>query len=60
MLPEYTANVDAMGVLRILRMEKETRLYRPTTSELYGLVHEIPQKQTTSFYPRSPYAVAML
>ena len=64
--PEYTANADAIGVLRlleairILRMEKDTRFYQASTSELYGLVQEIPQKETTPFYPRSPYAVAKL
>ena len=64
--PEYTADVDAMGTLRILEairilsLEKKTRFYQASTSELYGLVHEIPQKETTPFYPRSPYAVAKL
>jgi len=64
--PEYTANSDALGVLRlleairILRLEKKTRFYQASTSELYGLVQEIPQKETTPFYPRSPYAVAKL
>ena len=64
--PEYTANADAIGVLRlleairILKIEKETRFYQASTSELYGLVQEIPQKETTPFYPRSPYAVAKL
>jgi GDPmannose 4,6-dehydratase len=64
--PEYTANADAIGVLRLLEairilgMEKETRFYQASTSELYGLVQEIPQKETTPFYPRSPYAVAKL
>jgi GDPmannose 4,6-dehydratase len=64
--PEYTADVDAMGTLRILEairilgMEKKTRFYQASTSELYGLVQEIPQKETTPFYPRSPYAVAKL
>ena len=64
--PEYTANADAIGVLRmlesirILGMEKETRFYQASTSELYGLVQENPQKETTPFYPRSPYAVAKL
>jgi GDPmannose 4,6-dehydratase len=64
--PEYTANADAIGVLRmleairILGMEKETRFYQASTSELYGLVQEVPQKETTPFYPRSPYAVAKL
>ncbi|WP_417658078.1 GDP-mannose 4,6-dehydratase [Pseudidiomarina aestuarii] len=62
--PEYTADVDAMGALRILEairilgLEKKTRFYQASTSELYGLVQEIPQKETTPFYPRSPYAVA--
>ena len=64
--PEYTADVDAMGTLRILeairilRMEKKTRFYQASSSELYGLVQESPQKETTPFYPRSPYAVAKL
>jgi GDPmannose 4,6-dehydratase len=64
--PEYTANSDAIGPLRILEairilgMEKKTRFYQASTSELYGLVQEIPQKETTPFYPRSPYAVAKL
>ena len=64
--PEYTADVDAMGTLRILEairilgMERKTRFYQASTSELYGLVQEIPQKETTPFYPRSPYAVAKL
>jgi len=64
--PEYTADVDGMGALRILEairilgMEKKTRFYQASTSELYGLVQEIPQKETTPFYPRSPYAVAKL
>ena len=64
--PEYTANSDALGVLRLLEairilgMEKRTRLYQASTSELYGLVQETPQKETTPFYPRSPYAVAKL
>jgi GDPmannose 4,6-dehydratase len=64
--PEYTANADALGVLRLLEairilgMENETRFYQASTSELYGLVQEIPQKETTPFYPRSPYAVAKL
>ena len=62
--PEYTADVDAMGTLRLLEairllgLEKKTRFYQASTSELYGLVQEIPQKETTPFYPRSPYAVA--
>ncbi|MBR1034075.1 GDPmannose 4,6-dehydratase [Bradyrhizobium japonicum] len=64
--PEYTGNADAIGVLRLLEairilgMEKETRFYQASTSELYGLVQEVPQKETTPFYPRSPYAVAKL
>src|SRR5438552_13589401 len=64
--PEYTANSDALGTLRLLEairmlgMEKETRFYQASTSELYGLVQETPQKETTPFYPRSPYAVAKL
>lgn len=64
--PEYTANSDALGALRvleairILRLERKTRFYQASTSELYGLVQEIPQKETTPFYPRSPYAVAKL
>ncbi|AMK75669.1 MULTISPECIES: GDP-mannose 4,6-dehydratase [Methylomonas] len=64
--PEYTADVDAIGTLRLLEairflgMEKATRFYQASTSELYGLVQEIPQKETTPFYPRSPYAVAKL
>jgi GDPmannose 4,6-dehydratase len=64
--PEYTANSDALGALRILEalrilgMEKTTRFYQASTSELYGLVQETPQKETTPFYPRSPYAVAKL
>ena len=64
--PEYTADVDAIGALRILEairilgLEKKTRYYQASTSELYGLVQEIPQKETTPFYPRSPYAVAKL
>jgi len=64
--PEYTADVDGMGTLRLLeavrflKMEKKTRFYQASTSELYGLVQEIPQKETTPFYPRSPYAVAKL
>ena len=62
--PEYTADVDAMGTLRILEairilgLEKKTRFYQASTSELYGLVQETPQRETTPFYPRSPYAVA--
>jgi len=64
--PEYTANSDALGALRtleairILGLEKKTRFYQASTSELYGLVQETPQKETTPFYPRSPYAVAKL
>ena len=64
--PEYTANADAIGTLRlleairILRLEKKTRFYQASTSELYGLVQEVPQKETTPFYPRSPYAAAKL
>jgi GDPmannose 4,6-dehydratase len=64
--PEYTADVDAMGALRLLeairflKLEKKTRYYQASTSELYGLVQEIPQKETTPFHPRSPYAVAKL
>lgn len=65
-LPEYTANVDALGTLRILEAVKtlgltdHTRIYQASTSELYGKVQEIPQSETTPFYPRSPYAVAKL
>jgi GDPmannose 4,6-dehydratase len=64
--PEYTANTDALGTLRLLEairiagLEKTTRFYQASTSELYGLVQETPQKETTPFYPRSPYAVAKL
>jgi len=64
--PEYTADVDAIGTLRLLEairflgMERKTRFYQASTSELYGLVQETPQKETTPFYPRSPYAVAKL
>lgn len=64
--PEYTANADAIGPLRILEavrllgMTKKTKIYQASTSELYGLVQEVPQKETTPFYPRSPYAVAKL
>ncbi|MHB8472408.1 MAG: GDP-mannose 4,6-dehydratase [Gammaproteobacteria bacterium] len=64
--PEYTANADGLGTLRILEairilgLEKKTRFYQASTSELYGLVQEAPQKETTPFYPRSPYAVAKL
>ena len=65
-IPEYTGNTDGLGVLRILEaikllgLEKKTRLYQASTSELYGKVQEIPQSETTPFYPRSPYAVAKL
>jgi len=65
-MPEYTANVDALGTLRLLEavricgLEKKTKFYQASTSELYGLVQEIPQKETTPFYPRSPYAVSKL
>ena len=64
--PEYTANADALGTLRLLEairilgMEKTTRFYQASTSELYGLVQEVPQRETTPFYPRSPYGVAKL
>lgn len=64
--PEYTADTDAVGTLRLLEairilgMEKTTRIYQASTSELYGLVQETPQKETTPFYPRSPYAVAKM
>lgn len=64
--PEYTANVDGVGTLRLLEairilgLEKKTRIYQASTSELYGLVQETPQKETTPFYPRSPYAVAKM
>jgi GDPmannose 4,6-dehydratase len=64
--PEYTANVDALGTLRILEavrllgLTNKTRIYQASTSELYGLVQEVPQKESTPFYPRSPYAVAKL
>ena len=64
--PEYTADVDAMGALRLLeairflKLENKTRFYQASTSELYGLVQEVPQKETTPFYPRSPYGVAKL
>lgn len=64
--PEYTANADGIGALRmleairILNMEKKTRFYQASTSELYGLVQEVPQRETTPFYPRSPYAVAKM
>ena len=65
-VPEYTADVDATGVLRLLEavricgLEKQCRIYQASTSELYGKVQEVPQKETTPFYPRSPYAVAKL
>ena len=65
-VPEFTADTDATGVLRILEavhflgMEKKVRIYQASTSELFGLVQEVPQKETTPFYPRSPYAVAKL
>jgi len=65
-IPEYTANADGIGTLRILEavrllgMEKKTRIYQASTSELYGLVQQVPQSETTPFYPRSPYAVAKL
>ena len=64
--PEYTADIDAIGTLRLLEairilgLEKKTRFYQASTSELYGLVQEIPQKETTPFYPRSPYAAAKM
>lgn len=64
--PEYTANADGLGTLRVLEairilgLQKKTRFYQASTSELYGLVQEVPQKETTPFYPRSPYAVAKL
>ncbi|RYD92466.1 MAG: GDP-mannose 4,6-dehydratase, partial [Sphingobacteriales bacterium] len=64
--PEYTANADGIGTLRVLEavrllgMEKKTRIYQASTSELYGLVQAVPQSETTPFYPRSPYAVAKL
>ncbi len=65
-VPEFTAETDAVGTLRLLEavrilgMEKKTRIYQASTSELYGLVQEVPQKETTPFYPRSPYGVAKL
>ena len=65
-VPEYTANADGIGILRILEavkllgLSKKTKIYQASTSELYGLVQEVPQKETTPFYPRSPYAVAKL
>ena len=64
--PEYTADVDGIGTLRLLEairflgLEKKTRFYQASTSELYGLVQETPQRESTPFYPRSPYAVAKL
>src|SRR5579864_9366237 len=64
--PEYTANADALGTLRLLEairilgLERKTRFYQASTSELYGLVQEVPQKETTPFYPRSPYGAAKL
>src|ERR1700761_4310732 len=64
--PEYTANADGLGALRILEairilgLEKRARFYQASTSELYGLVREVPQRESTPFYPRSPYAVAKL
>ena len=64
--PEYTANVDALGTLRILEavricgLTEKTRIYQASTSELYGLVQEVPQRETTPFHPRSPYGVAKL
>ncbi len=64
--PEYTANADGIGTLRILeavrllRLTKKTRIYQASSSELYGMVQEMPQKETTPFYPRSPYGVAKL
>ena len=64
--PEYTANSDALGTLRILEavrllgFSKKTKIYQASTSELYGLVQEVPQSETTPFYPRSPYAVSKL
>src|SRR5690606_12266214 len=64
--PEYVADVDGIGALRlleavrILNLEKQVRIYQASTSELYGLVQEVPQSETTPFYPRSPYGVAKL
>ena len=64
--PEYTADVDAVGTLRLLEairflgLEKDTKFYQASTSELYGLVQEVPQDESTPFYPRSPYGVAKL
>ena len=65
-IPEYTGNADGLGTLRILDavrllgLEKKTRIYQASTSELYGKVQEVPQTETTPFYPRSPYAVAKM
>jgi len=65
-MPEYTANADGIGTLRLLEalrllgLEKKTRIYQASTSELYGKVQEVPQTETTPFYPRSPYAVAKM
>ena len=63
-IPEYSANVDALGTLRILdaakNLDNPVKVYQASTSELYGLVQEIPQKESTPFYPRSPYAAAKL
>ena len=65
-IPEYTGNADGLGTLRILDavrllgLEKKTRIYQASTSELYGKVQEVPQSETTPFYPRSPYAVAKM
>ena len=65
-VPEYTAEADATGTLRLLEavrilgLERKTKIYQASTSELYGLVQEIPQRETTPFYPRSPYGVAKL
>ena len=64
--PEYTANADALGTLRLLEamrilgLERRTRFYQASTSELFGLVQEMPQRETTPFYPRSPYGAAKL
>ena len=64
--PEYTANVDGLGTLRLLEavrllgLASKTKIYQASTSELYGLVQEVPQSERTSFYPRSPYAVAKM
>jgi len=64
--PEYTANCDGIGVLRLLeairinRLEGKTKFYQASTSEMFGLVQEVPQKETTPFYPRSPYGAAKL